>query len=273
MKLFSDFPKKRGLWLLAVCLLLSQNVNHVSASVASAGSAAAMENARLMNELTWFFGGRSQRGWFLYLPLISQMIGTESSAGSSEFALALAGWQRTVGLEPHGVLDHETWLRMVEIFQARRIRQRSTPATDRLVEAPATDFYDPQRPAELRQVEREAYAAWQRMIAAAQADPALKLSSRELKIISAFRSPAYQAQLRARNPQSGRAGLAVNSPHFTGRALDLYVGGEPVSTNDVNRAQQIRTPVYRWLVKNAARFGFQPYFYEPWHWEYTALVK
>lgn len=74
--------------------------------------------------------------------------------------------------------------------------------------------------------------------------------------------------LRERNPKSGRAGLAVNSPHFTGKALDLYVGGEPVSTDDRNRAVQTGTPVYRWLVKNAERFGFYPYFYEPWHWEY-----
>jgi LAS superfamily LD-carboxypeptidase LdcB len=27
---------------------------------------------------------------------------------------------------------------------------------------------------------------------------------------------------------------------------------------------------YRWLVRNAERFGFCPYFYEPWHWEYCA---
>ena len=50
---------------------------------------------------------------------------------------------------------------------------------------------------------------------------------------------------------------------------DLYVGGEPVETNDSNRALQIQTPVYQWLVRNAERFGFQPYYYEPWHWEYT----
>ena len=65
------------------------------------------------------------------------------------------------------------------------------------------------------------------------------------------------------------AGLAVNSPHFTGRALDLYVGGEPVDTRDSNRAVQVQTPVYQWLVLNADRFGFRPYCYEPWHWEYV----
>ena len=30
-----------------------------------------------------------------------------------------------------------------------------------------------------------------------------------------------------------------------------------------------RTPAYRWLVANADRFGFVPYPFEPWHWEWT----
>lgn len=127
-------------------------------------------------------------------------------------------------------------------------------------------------------MERETYKAYKRMVAAAVADRSLRLnasgghlaaSEKFLKIVSAFRSREYQDQLRKQSPQSGRAGLAVNSPHFTGRALDLYVGGEPVSTKDKNRALQTQTLVYRWLVQNAARFGFQPYFYEPWHWEYV----
>jgi D-alanyl-D-alanine carboxypeptidase len=43
-----------------------------------------------------------------------------------------------------------------------------------------------------------------------------------------------------------------------------------VSSADGNRLVQTRTPVYRWLVKNAQKFGFRPYFYEPWHWEYVS---
>jgi LAS superfamily LD-carboxypeptidase LdcB len=89
------------------------------------------------------------------------------------------------------------------------------------------------------------------------------------KIISAFRSREYQDRLRREAPNAGSAGLAVNSPHFTGRALDIYVGGDPVDTRDANRAVQVETPAYRWLVRNAERFGFRPYFYEPWHWEYV----
>jgi LAS superfamily LD-carboxypeptidase LdcB len=109
------------------------------------------------------------------------------------------------------------------------------------------------------------------MIAAAHGDPSLKLArgDKYLKIISSFRTPEYQNQLRQKSPTSGTAGLAVNSPHFTGRALDLYVGGDPVDTKDANRAIQVNTPAYRWLVRNAERFGFRPYFYEPWHWEYV----
>jgi zinc D-Ala-D-Ala carboxypeptidase len=47
------------------------------------------------------------------------------------------------------------------------------------------------------------------------------------------------------------------------------VGGEPVKTEDANRLIQVQTPAYKWLVKNAHRFGFYPYFYEPWHWEFV----
>jgi LAS superfamily LD-carboxypeptidase LdcB len=112
------------------------------------------------------------------------------------------------------------------------------------------------------------------MVAAAISDPSLKPddhpeNANYFKIISAFRSREYQEELRRRSPNAGSAGLAVNSPHFTGRALDLYVGGDPVDTNDANRAIQVNSPAYRWLIRNAERFGFRPYFYEPWHWEYV----
>jgi LAS superfamily LD-carboxypeptidase LdcB len=101
-------------------------------------------------------------------------------------------------------------------------------------------------------------------------DGKLALSEKYLKIISAFRPREYQEHLRKLSPKAGRAGLAVNSPHFTGRALDLYVGGDPVDTKDSNRAIQVQTKVYQWLVRNAEKFGFRPYYYEPWHWEYVS---
>jgi len=152
------------------------------------------------------------------------------------------------------VLDEDTLYQMVSTWQGVRLKDKTPAQPGQLLVAPTSDFYDTSRPDELRQVERETYAAYKRMVAAACADPSLGLkhtASGELapeekffKIVSAF-------------------------PHTTGRALDLYVGGEPVETKDANRAIQVQTNAYHWLVQNADKFGFRPYYYEPWHWEYV----
>jgi len=244
---------------------------------------AANRNAELSSSLAWSFGGKQQQGWSLYTPLIAYLTGTDTNATENEFAMRLSSWQRQNGIQSNGVLDGDTWSRMIAAFQSQRMKNHSVPATGELVTIPTSDCYDPARPEELRKAESETYAAYKRMIAAAAVDPSLGLQvagkdqlaagERFLKVVSAFRSQQYQDQLRKQSPNSGRAGLAVSSPHSTGRALDLYVGGDPVSTKDDNRALQTRTPVYRWLVKNAGRFGFRPYFYEPWHWEYVGAAS
>jgi D-alanyl-D-alanine carboxypeptidase len=243
---------------------------------------AANRNAGLRNSLAWSFGGKQQQGWSLYTPLIANLTGADANAAENEFAMRLSSWQRQNGIESNGVLDGDTWSRMIAAFQSQRMKNHSAPAPGELVTIPTSDCYDPARPEELRRAESETYAAYKRMIAAAAADPSLGLQvtgkdqlaagEKFLKVVSAFRSPQYQDQLRKQSPNSGRAGLAVNSPHSTGRALDLYVGGDPVNTKDDNRALQTRTSAYRWLVKNAGRFGFRPYFYEPWHWEYVGAA-
>jgi uncharacterized protein YcbK (DUF882 family) len=254
-------------------------VNPASANAAPALVAAAEKNAVFKNELTWNFGGKPQRGWYLYTLLIAQTLNSQNDAATTDFAAALGVWQKQMGLSAEGVLDEDSWMAMVAQWQNNRIQDRTLAEPDQLLTAPSSDFFDPDRLVELRQVERNTYAAYKQMIAAAIADPTLKLphtSSGELaadlkyfKIISAFRSREYQDRLRREAPNAGSAGLAVNSPHFTGRALDIYVGGDPVDTRDANRAVQVETPAYRWLVRNAERFGFRPYFYEPWHWEYV----
>jgi hypothetical protein len=243
------------------------------------GAEAAKRNEQLSRELSWTFGGKQQHGWYLYTPLIKRLINTKDDVASEKFSLALARWQAKSGLKPSGVLDDETLYAMIKTWQEVRLKDRSVAAPNQLLIAPVSDFYDPTRAEELRQVERQTYAAYKRMVAAAAADRSLGLArtprgelapdEKFLKIISAFRSREYQDKLRRESPNSGSAGLAVNSPHFTGRALDLYVGGEPVDTQDSNRALQVKTPVYQWLVRNAERFGFRPYCYEPWHWEYV----
>ena len=246
----------------------------------TAFATAATANAAFRNELTWTFGGKQQRGWYLYDLLISKTIGTLNDPGTSDFAASIAVWQKQRRITADGVLDEDALMAMVSQWQNNRLKTRIYATPDQLLTAPRSDFYDPTRADELRLVERSTYAAYKQMIAAAIADPTLKLkhtSSGELapteqyfKIVSAFRSREYQDNLRRQSPDAGSAGLAVNfSPHFTGRALDLYVGGSPVDTKDSNRAIQVNTPAYKWLVKNAERYGFRPYFYEPWHWEYV----
>jgi len=236
----------------------------------SSFATAAATNVTLRHELSWTFGGKQQRGWYLYDLLIGRTLNTPHDATSSDFAAALANWERKRGLSADGVLDETALMAMISQWQSNRLKNRTYAQPDQLMIAPAADFYDPSRADELRQVERKTFVAYHEMIAAAKADPDLKLPAKYFKIISAFRSREYQENLRKKSPNAGSAGLAVNnSPHFTGRALDLYVGGDPVDTKDANRALQVTTPAYRWLVRNAERFGFRPYFYEPWHWEYV----
>ncbi|MDQ4123706.1 MAG: M15 family metallopeptidase [Acidobacteriota bacterium] len=259
--------------------------NTVSAApvVKSIFAEAAAQNLNLKNSISWTFGGKLQRGWYLYEALIGELIKTEKSAETPDFANALADWQKSTGLNPTGILDETVLAAIIKTWQSNRLKFTGSASPDELVTAPATDFWDPARPEDLRKVEREAYGAYKKMVAAAAADKSLNLKTdgqgnlaaeeKFLKIVSAHRSREHQERLRAASPNSGRAGLAVNSPHFSGRALDIYVGGEPVTTRDDNRALQIKTPAYRWLVKNAAKFGFKPYFYEPWHWEYAPGAK
>ncbi|MDX6385947.1 MAG: zinc D-Ala-D-Ala carboxypeptidase [Blastocatellia bacterium] len=240
---------------------------------------AAARNATLQNDLDWIFGGKHRRGWSLYNSLIAQTLDTRKGPASTDFAKAVSVWQKRSGLNPTGVLDEEPFYAMVAEWQNNRLKDRTPARPEQLITAPISDFYDPERLPELRQVERNTYAAYKQMVAAAIADSSLHLghanrteltaAEKYFKIISAFRSREYQDKLRRESPNSGSAGLAVNSPHFTGRALDVYVGGDPVDTRDSNRAIQVNTPLYKWLVKNAGRFGFRPYFYEPWHWEYV----
>ncbi|HEU4506708.1 MAG TPA: D-alanyl-D-alanine carboxypeptidase family protein [Pyrinomonadaceae bacterium] len=232
---------------------------------------AAAKNALLRNDLTWTFGGKQQRGWYLYDSLLTKTLNTSSDATTADFAAAVAAWQKRRRLTADGVLDEKSLMAIVSHWQSDRLKTRTPADPSELMIAPPEDFYDPGRAADLRQVERNTYAAYKEMIAAAMSDRSLNLKSsdRFLKIISSYRSREHQDRLRQQSPDSGRAGLAVNSPHFTGRALDIYVGGSPVDTADANRAIQVNTRAYQWLVRNAERFGFRPYFYEPWHWEYV----
>src|SRR5205814_5406035 len=147
------------------------------------------------------------------------------------FVRSIANWQISAALNSSGVLDENSFMAMVSEWQRNRLKNRAPADPSRLLTAPSSDFYDPERAPELRQVERSTYAAYKQMLAAAIADPSLNLArasqdelastEKYFKIVSAFRSPEYQEQLRHQSPNAGSAGLAVHSPHFTGRAWDL----------------------------------------------------
>src|SRR2546423_15133819 len=101
---------------------------------------------------------------------------------------------------------------MVSEWQGARLKDKMPAQPGQLLLAPVSDFYDTSRPDELRQVERETYAAYKRMVAAACADPPLGLKhtasggpapeQKFFKIVSAFRSPAYPEHLRPQSPTS-----------------------------------------------------------------------
>src|SRR5918998_15968 len=57
-------------------------------------AAAAAQNATLRNELAWTFGGKQQRGWYLYDLLIRKTLNTQHDSMTSDFAAALAVWQK-----------------------------------------------------------------------------------------------------------------------------------------------------------------------------------
>jgi uncharacterized protein YcbK (DUF882 family) len=242
-------------------------------------SSSAAENARLRYALNWTFGGKAHSGWEIYSDLIAHTVNAPAGGDSPEFAEAVSQWQAKNAITADGVIDEATLGTFVKFWQSRRFGKSAFPGEDALVQLPASDFYDPSRAPELRKLERQTYTAYRQMIAAAARDLSreIKFTStgelapeeKYLKIVSAYRSPEYQAELRRKQPNAGRAALAVHSPHNSGHAIDIYVGGDPVSTKDANRALQVKTPAYRWLVKNAHKFGFYPYFYEPWHWEYV----
>ena len=114
--------------------------------------AAAQQNAKFIRELTWTFGSKQQRGWYLYLPLIKRLINTKNDGPSSDFARAVSRWQSKSGIKPTGVLDEETLYAMIKTWQEARLKNRATAPADQLLTAPISDFYDPTRAIELRQV-------------------------------------------------------------------------------------------------------------------------
>ena len=108
--------------LVKPTILIIDRVGKPTSNEAILSAAAA--NLALSNEAVWIFGAKEQHGWYLYAPLIGRMLGTEDGPATKGFALALAHWQQTAGLNPTGVLDEDSLNAMVVKWQAARIKNR-----------------------------------------------------------------------------------------------------------------------------------------------------
>ena len=239
---------------------------------------AAAVNAGSLKALPWTPFGREEVGWRVYAPLIAREIGVDCPPSSTGFAKALAAWQTRQGVTSDGLLSQLTFLRMKGEVQGRRpivlLSHQgicAAPAEEMGLALARPGEFIGEKPVLLRP---GALAAYRRMLAAAQAEePAVAADPELLRIFSGYRSPTYDtARCMAENNCNGRE-RANCSPHRTGLAMDLYVGHVPGfsadSTADENRLHMTEGPAYRWLVRNADRFGFVNYPFEPWHWEWT----
>ncbi len=121
----------------------------------------------------------------------------------------------------------------------------------------------------------EAADAYKRMCEAAMK------SGIEIRLVSGFRSIAYQANLFRRKLDQGHSMkeiLQVSAPpgyseHHSGRAVDVTTHGVKPLVEDF-----VQTDAYQWLLSNARIFGFRESYprhnrhriaWEPWHWYFT----
>lgn len=254
-----------------IALLYPSCSNGLRYEASAASNAMTLETA----ELKPF--GRAETGWRVYAAQAGATIGTACAPDTKRFASQLAKWQSRHRIKPTGAMSEPTLAALKQVWQGARpfiaaFAEGSCPA-------PAADHdLADAKPREgwlgkQTELDADALKALRKMIAAARAeDRRIARDKQMLTIVSAYRSPEYDAARCAGGKCNGIA-KAKCSAHRTGTAVDLYVGAaagfSPVSSDDKNRLHQTKTPAYRWLVKNAARFGFVNYVFEPWHWEWA----
>ena len=233
-------------------------------------------------------------GWRAQHDAIVRLLGfVDFTPDEKTFAEAVARWQRGQGLKGDGIVGPNTWARMRSALATFSGGAPSAPPAPfgfrpTPVESPGggriEDKTEPSR-ADLvtvagfggKRIELHRYAAeaWRALVGAAR-DAGLR--DPLLLPVSGYRSVAHQERLwrealdKYKSREEARKWVAPpgGSPHHSGRAIDFYIGGKNSSGNVAN----IRTlPAYKWLVANAARFGFYPYEREPWHWEYNPPAR
>lgn len=245
---------------------------------APAFEAAAARNAANIDGLAWAPYGPPETGWRIYAPHIAVEIASSCAYESPGFANALAGWQRAHKRTPTGVMDQDTFSLMKVRWHLQRpfvilSRQGGCPP------APPTGALEAARPQEVYgakviELRADALFAYRRMVADARAaEPAIARDRQALLIFSGYRSALENDVTCLLRGGCDNVTRAPCSAHRTGLAFDIVVGAAPGgrvdSTENANRLAQSQTPTYRWLVRNAHRYGFVNYVFEPWHWEWS----
>lgn len=246
-------------------------------------AAPALVNARSLETLAWAPFGAPEWGWETYLPLIRKELGTGCAPGSPVFARALAEFQFAHGLPPSGWFDPATFQVFRGLWQERRpfimarVRQEPCPEPPPLHLLGYLVEAEEHADRLTRLLRRDVLDAYRSLVAAARAEvPEVAADPERLQIFSAFRDPEADAARCAAEGNCDGLRRAVCSPHRTGTAVDLYVGQLDTlgvdNSSPASRLHMSRTATYRWLVDNAGRFGFVPYVYEPWHWEWVGAA-
>ncbi|MET4683625.1 D-alanyl-D-alanine carboxypeptidase [Brevundimonas faecalis] len=245
----------------------------------TAWDSVAQGNAVSLYTLEWAPFGSSEWGWETYIPLIQREVGSPCDPASPGFAEALAAFQSRHSLPATGQFDQATFQVFRGLWQERR------PFVMARVRGECPDpppinmlaYLDPNEEHAQRMtrlLRRDVLDAYRRMAAAARAEvPAIAADPELMQIFSGFRDPEADAARCAAQGNCDGVRRAACSPHRTGTAVDIHVGHVPGmgvdSTDPTSRRHMAQGPTYRWLVANAARFGFTPYVFEPWHWEWT----
>jgi LAS superfamily LD-carboxypeptidase LdcB len=238
---------------------------------------AAQVNAQSLSTLAFAPFGRPEVGWAVYAPLVGHELGTQADADTPDFAAALSAWQSDHGLAATGIMDAATFSAFKAVWQSRRpfvavsrVACPPAPPETALATAPPRQSYG----GKTLRLRARALAAYERLFAEARTEvAAVRADPRLLTLFSAYRSPDYDAARCLKENNCQGVTRAACSAHRTALAVDIYLGSAPGfppdSSDDGNRLAIAKGAAYRWLIANAARFGFVPYAFEPWHWEWT----
>ena len=266
--------------LTGLCVLTpGQTSAQTCQAAGKAWAGPAFANSVSIYAMEWAPFGQAEYGWGAYLPLLRREIRSDCGPATADFAFALSQWQGRYALTPTGVFDAATFQTLKGVLQERRpfimARTRNEcpepPPLNMLGYLSADEEHADRLTRLLRRDVLDAYRA---MVAAARREvPEAAADPEMLQIFSGFRDPEADAARCAAQGNCDGVRRAACSPHRTGTAIDVYVGQAPGlgvdSTDPASRLYMSRGATYRWLVANAGRFGFVPYLYEPWHWEWV----